>query len=92
MSKSLGNSPDPLELIEKFGADGVRVGMLLSSPAGNDLPYDDSLVEQGRNFSNKIWNAFRLVKNWEVSNTIEQPKSAALAIEWYDAKLIRPLP
>ncbi len=87
MSKSLGNSPDPLELIEKFGADGVRVGMLLSSPAGNDLPYDDSLVEQGRNFSNKIWNAFRLVKNWEVSNTIEQPKSAALAIEWYDAKL-----
>ena len=87
MSKSLGNSPDPLELIEKYGADGVRVGMLLSSPAGNDLPYDDSLVEQGRNFSNKIWKAFRLVKNWEVSNTIEQPKSAALAIEWYDAKL-----
>ncbi len=87
MSKSLGNSPDPLELIEKFGADGVRVGMLLSSPAGNDLPYDDSLVEQGRNFSNKIWNAFRLVKNWEVNTTIEQPKSSALAIEWYDQKL-----
>lgn len=87
MSKSLGNSPDPLDLIAQYGADGVRVGMLLSSPAGNDLPFDESLVEQGRNFSNKIWNAFRLVKNWEVSNTIEQPESAKLAVEWYEAKL-----
>jgi valyl-tRNA synthetase len=68
MSKSLGNSPDPLELIEKFGADGVRVGMLLTSPAGNDLPFDESLCEQGRNFSNKIWNAFRLVKGWTVND------------------------
>ena len=85
MSKSLGNSPDPIELIKKYGADGVRVGMLFCSPAGNDLPFDESLCEQGRNFSNKIWNAFRLVKGWEVSD-IEQPVSSKLAIEWFDAK------
>lgn len=85
MSKSLGNSPDPIELIKKYGADGVRVGMLFCSPAGNDLPFDESLCEQGRNFSNKIWNAFRLVKGWEVSD-IEQPVSSRLAIEWFDAK------
>ncbi|NEW77858.1 MAG: valine--tRNA ligase [Gelidibacter sp.] len=86
MSKSLGNSPDPIELIEKFGADGVRVGMLLCSAAGNDLLFDEDLVAQGRNFSNKIWNSFRLIKGWEVSDTIEQPKSAKVAIEWYTAK------
>lgn len=85
MSKSLGNSPDPLELIEKYGADGVRVGMLLSSPAGNDLPFDESLCEQGRNFSNKIWNATRLIKGWEVSD-IDQPPSSKAAIEWFDNK------
>lgn len=84
MSKSLGNSPDPIELIEKYGADGVRMGMLLTSPAGNDLPFDESLCEQGRNFNNKIWNAFRLVKGWEVSSTIEQPESAKVAIEWFE--------
>ncbi|NWJ51728.1 MAG: valine--tRNA ligase [Bacteroidetes bacterium] len=87
MSKSLGNSPDPIELIEKFGADGVRVGMLLTSPAGNDLPFDDSLCEQGRNFSNKIWNALRLVKGWSVDQAIAQPKSSKVSIEWFDAKL-----
>jgi len=86
MSKSLGNSPDPIELIEKFGADGVRVGMLLCSAAGNDLLFDEDLVAQGRNFSNKIWNSFRLIKGWEVSDTIEQPKAAKVAIEWYTAK------
>jgi valyl-tRNA synthetase len=86
MSKSLGNSPDPIELIRKYGADGVRVGMLFCSPAGNDLPFDESLCEQGRNFSNKIWNAFRLVKGWEVVD-IEQPYSCKLAIQWFDAKL-----
>jgi valyl-tRNA synthetase len=86
MSKSLGNSPDPIELIEKFGADGVRVGMLLCSAAGNDLLFDEDLVAQGRNFSNKIWNSFRLIKGWEVDETIEQPKSAKVAIEWYNAK------
>jgi valyl-tRNA synthetase len=86
MSKSLGNSPDPLGLIEKFGADGVRVGMLLCSPAGNDLPFDESMCEQGRNFSNKIWNAFRLVKGWTVDNTLEQPKVAVAATAWFDAK------
>ena len=86
MSKSLGNSPDPIELIEKYGADGVRVGMLLSSPAGNDLPFDESLCEQGRNFSNKIWNATRLIKGWEVAN-IEQPESSKIAVEWFDSKL-----
>src|SRR5690606_20914353 len=72
MSKSLGNSPDPLELIKIFGADGVRTGMLFSSPAGNDLPFDEKLVEQGRNFANKIWNAFRLIKGWEIDPTIEE--------------------
>ncbi|WP_372768144.1 valine--tRNA ligase [Lutibacter sp.] len=86
MSKSLGNSPDPIELIEKFGADGVRVGMLLCSAAGNDLLFDEDLVAQGRNFSNKIWNSFRLIKGWEVSDAIEQPKAAKVAIEWYTAK------
>ena len=86
MSKSLGNSPDPIELIEKYGADGVRVGMLLCSAAGNDLLFDEDLCAQGRNFSNKIWNAFRLIKGWEVSETIEQPPSAKIAIEWYQAK------
>ncbi len=82
MSKSLGNSPEPLELISKYGADGVRVGMLLCSPAGNDLLYDDSLPEQGRNFANKIWNAFRLVKSWNVSTDISQPASSAMAVKW----------
>ncbi|SNR60092.1 valyl-tRNA synthetase [Lutibacter agarilyticus] len=86
MSKSLGNSPDPIGLIEKYGADGVRVGMLLCSAAGNDLLFDEDLCAQGRNFSNKIWNAFRLIKGWEVSETIEQPQSAKIAIEWYQAK------
>ena len=86
MSKSLGNSPDPIELIKKYGADGVRVGMLLCSPAGNDLPFDESLCEQGRNFSNKIWNAFRLVKGWK-SASIDQPKSSQIAINWFDSKL-----
>lgn len=84
MSKSLGNSPDPLDLIAKYGADGVRMGMLLTSPAGNDLPFDESLCEQGRNFNNKIWNAFRLVKGWEVDNTIPQPESAKIAMEWFE--------
>ena len=86
MSKSLGNSPDPIELMKIYGADGVRVGMLMSSPAGNDLPFDESLCEQGRNFSNKIWNGFRLVKGWEVSDSIAQPESSKIAIEWYQAK------
>ncbi len=85
MSKSLGNSPDPIELVEKFGADGVRMGILISSPAGNDLPFDTSQCEQGRNFTNKIWNAFRLVSNWEVRD-IEQPKASIKAIEWFDTK------
>ena len=86
MSKSLGNSPDPLDLIDKFGADGVRMGMMLSAPAGNDILFDESLCEQGRNFNNKIWNAFRLVKGWETAN-IAQPKSAEIAVKWFDAKL-----
>ena len=84
MSKSLGNSPDPLDLIAKHGADGVRVGMLLCSPAGNDLPFDESLIEQGRNFGNKIWNAFRLVKSWEVDTNLEQPESSRKSVEWFD--------
>jgi valyl-tRNA synthetase len=84
MSKSLGNSPDPLELIEKFGADGVRVGMLLCSPAGNDLMFDDSYCEQGRNFYNKVWNAFRLVKGWEVDNSLINPNQ--VAINWFDSR------
>ena len=86
MSKSLGNSPDPIELMEKYGADGVRVGMLLCAPAGNDLPFDEGLCEQGRNFSNKIWNAFRLIKGWEVSDC-EQPESAKQAIIWFENKI-----
>ena len=86
MSKSLGNSPDPIELIEKFGADGVRMGMMLSAPAGNDILFDESLCEQGRNFNNKIWNAFRLVKGWEVAD-IEQPAECKIATEWFEAKL-----
>lgn len=85
MSKSLGNSPDPIELIEKYGADGVRMGILISSPAGNDLPFDSSQCEQGRNFANKIWNAFRLVKAWEV-RPIEQPKASQKAIEWFEER------
>jgi len=87
MSKSLGNSPDPIELIERYGADGVRMGMMLAAPAGNDILFDDVLCEQGRNFNNKIWNAFRLVKGWEVSDEIEQPQSATLATKWFDAQL-----
>ncbi len=83
MSKSLGNSPDPLKLIEKYGADGVRVGMLLTSPAGNDLPFDEALCEQGRNFSNKIWNALRLVKGWEVDENLPQPEASKVSIEWF---------
>ncbi len=86
MSKTLGNSPDPLDLIKQFGADGVRVGMLLTAPAGNDLPFDAALCEQGRNFSNKIWNALRLVSNWDIDSAITQPESSKLAIEWFDAK------
>ena len=86
MSKSLGNSPDPLDLIDKFGADGVRMGMMLSAPAGNDILFDETLCEQGRNFNNKIWNAFRLVKGWETAD-IKQPKSAEIAVKWFDAKL-----
>jgi valyl-tRNA synthetase len=86
MSKSLGNSPDPIDLIKEYGADGVRVGILISSPAGNDLPFDTSQCEQGRNFSNKVWNAFRLVKSWESQN-IEQPESSKKAIEWFQNKL-----
>lgn len=87
MSKSLGNSPDPLELIKKFGADGVRVGMLLCSPAGNDLLFNEQLCEQGRNFCNKIWNSFRLLKLWEVSDDMKQPEVCKSAIRWFDAKL-----
>ena len=86
MSKSLGNSPDPLQLIEKYGADGVRVGMLLCSPAGNDLPFDENLCEQGRNFSNKIWNAFRLIKGWNVEE-ISQEQASSDAIKWFENKL-----
>jgi len=87
MSKSLGNSPDPLDLIEKFSADGVRVGLLLSASAGNDIMFDEELCNQGKAFTNKIWNAFRLIKGWEVSDAIEQPESSKVAIEWYEAKL-----
>ncbi|MCP9611420.1 valine--tRNA ligase [Coprobacter tertius] len=89
MSKSLGNSPDPLELIDKYGADGVRMGMMLSAPAGNDILFDDALCEQGRNFNNKIWNAFRLVKGWTVDSSLQQPESAATAVRWFDAMLSR---
>ena len=87
MSKSLGNSPDPLDLIERFGADGVRMGLMLAAPAGNDILYDDSLCEQGRNFNNKIWNAFRLVKGWEVSDKLEQPEHSRQAVEWFGNRL-----
>ena len=87
MSKSLGNSPEPLGLIEKFGADGVRVGLLLSASAGNDILFDEELCNQGKAFTNKIWNAFKLIKGWEVSETIPQPESSKVAIEWYEAKL-----
>jgi len=86
MSKSLGNSPDPIELIDKFGADGVRMGMMLSAPAGNDILFDESLCEQGRNFNNKIWNAFRLVKGWEVDD-MDQPAECAIATKWFEAQL-----
>ena len=86
MSKSLGNSPDPLKLIEEYGADGVRMGMMLSAPAGNDILFDESLCEQGRNFNNKIWNAFRLVSGWQVSDKVPVPESARLAVKWFDAK------
>ena len=88
MSKSLGNSPDPLELIEQFGADGVRMGMMLAAPAGNDILFDEALCEQGRNFNNKIWNAFRLVKGWQVAD-IKQPEYAKLATEWFDSMLAK---
>jgi valyl-tRNA synthetase len=87
MSKSLGNSPDPIELMKKHGADGVRVGMLLSSPAGNDLMFDESLCEQGRNFSNKIWNAFRLIKGWEICPNIQQPEHTEIAVKWFREKM-----
>lgn len=87
MSKSLGNSPDPLALIDKYGADGVRMGMMLSAPAGNDILFDESLCEQGRNFNNKIWNAFRLIKGWEVSAEKEQPRECSIATKWFAAKL-----
>ncbi len=87
MSKSLGNSPDPLALIDKFGADGVRMGMMLAAPAGNDILFDEALCEQGRNFCNKIWNAFRLVQGWQVSEDAEQPETSKLAVAWFEAKL-----
>ncbi len=87
MSKSLGNSPDPIDLIKKFGADGVRVGMLLTSPAGNDLPFDESLCEQGRNFSNKVWNALRLVKGWQEEPSLAQPAYAQISVKWFGARL-----
>ena len=89
MSKSLGNSPDPLDLIAQYGADGVRMGMMLCAPAGNDILFDDALCEQGRNFNNKIWNAFRLVKGWNVDATIAQPEAARLGCEWFDAMLTK---
>jgi valyl-tRNA synthetase len=88
MSKSLGNSPDPIELIEKFGADGVRMGMMLSAPAGNDILFDEALCEQGRNFNNKIWNAFRLVKGWKVADcAVGGSPANETAVRWFDAKL-----
>ncbi|MCK4991560.1 MAG: class I tRNA ligase family protein, partial [Bacteroidales bacterium] len=89
MSKSLGNSPDPIELMKKYSADGVRVGMLFCSPAGNDLLFDESLTEQGRNFSNKIWNAFRLVKGWELDPGLEQPAHSAEAVQWFETQMNR---
>ncbi len=91
MSKSLGNSPDPLDLMDKYGTDGVRVGMLLTSPAGNDLPFDESLCEQGRNFCNKIWNALRLIKGWNVDEKLPQPETSSLACDWFEARLTQTL-
>lgn len=91
MSKSLGNSPDPLDLIDKYGADGVRVGLLLSASAGNDIMFDEELCSNGKAFANKIWNAFKLVKGWEVSDEIKQPESSSIAIDWYEAKLEKTL-
>ncbi|TVQ88908.1 MAG: valine--tRNA ligase [Bacteroidetes bacterium] len=91
MSKSLGNSPDPLELIERFGADGVRVGMLFSAPAGNDLLFDEALCEQGRNFCNKIWNAFRLTHGWHIDDNLEQPQSSKVAIKWFESNFNKTL-
>ncbi len=91
MSKTLGNSPDPIELMNHYGADGVRIGMLLTAPAGNDLPFDPALCEQGRNFSNKVWNALRLVKGWEVDEKIAQPESSKLAIQWFQTQLNKTL-
>ena len=87
MSKSLGNSPDPLKLIEQYGADAVRMGLMMAAPAGNDIPFDEALCEQGRNFNNKIWNAFRLIKGWTVDSTIEQPEAAATAVKWFKMQL-----
>ena len=87
MSKSLGNSPDPIDLMDRYGADGVRMGLMLAAPAGNDILYDDALCEQGRNFNNKIWNAFRLVKGWQVDNALPQPESSAIACRWFDSVL-----
>jgi valyl-tRNA synthetase len=87
MSKSLGNSPDPIELMNKYGADGVRLGMLLTSPAGNDLPFDESLCEQGRNFCNKIWNVYRLIKGWEAAESEPQPEHSRVAVEWFTSLL-----
>ncbi|MDO4336387.1 MAG: valine--tRNA ligase [Bacteroidales bacterium] len=89
MSKSLGNSPDPLDLIDKFGADGVRMGLMLSAPAGNDIMYDDALVEQGRNFANKIWNAFRLIQGWTADDSIAQPESSRIAVDWFRSQLYK---
>ena len=89
MSKTLGNSPDPLKLIDDYGADGVRIGMLLCTAAGNDILFDESQVEQGRNFCNKIWNAYRLVKGWSVDRSLEAPEHAALAVKWFTQKLNR---
>src|SRR5574344_339137 len=89
MSKSLGNSPDPIGLIDKYGADGVRMGLMLSAPAGNDIPFDESICEQGRNFNNKIWNAFRLIKGWQVDNQAEQPESSRIAVEWFKNTLAK---
>ena len=91
MSKSLGNSPDPIELIDKYGADGVRVGMMLTAPAGNDLPFDEALCEQGRNFCNKMWNALRLVKGWKVDENIPQPETAKMAMKWFEQRFYQVL-
>lgn len=91
MSKSLGNSPDPLKLIEQYGADGVRMGLMMAAPAGNDIPFDEALCEQGRNFNNKIWNAFRLIKGWTVDETKEQPEASAMAVKWFQMQLDKTL-